>query len=395
MSLILNNQTIVIGVLIAVIFYLFFKLLKKNDILNKQNNRINEIEPTLIQLKAKNDDLISTITLKDELFKGAIDLDDNVLSKITSLFSDLVLIQYDLSAKYLEEKSHPAFVEAERIRELKKVTKKILKKKKLFEYKYEYLINVFPELEEYVDSLKDIKELESSINVDNLKNDFDYTINFISKEEYNKLSVTKRNQLALERYIKGNKSNWQIGRDFELFCGQYYENKGWKVSYFGMENYVKDLGRDLIAYKDNEIHVIQCKYWSAQKGKIIHEKHILQLYATTKIMDLEDQSEGLFRRIISPTFITNVKLSDTAIMFAKMLDVKILNLKMEEFPRIKCNISKNTKGKTQKIYHLPFDQQYNKTQIKNSGEFYAWTVKEAEKEGFRRAKKFFSNSHNN
>ena len=50
---------------------------------------------------------------------------------------------------------------------------------------------------------------------------------------------------------------------------------------------------------------------------------------------------------------------------------------------IKCNINPRTK---EKIYHLPFDQQYDKIIIgNNSGEFYAKTVKEARKKGFRRA----------
>jgi hypothetical protein len=40
----------------------------------------------------------------------------------------------------------------------------------------------------------------------------------------------------------------------------------------------------------------------------------------------------------------------------------------------------------EKIYHLPFDQQYDRTKIiKSKGEFYAKTVIEAELRGFRRA----------
>lgn len=41
-----------------------------------------------------------------------------------------------------------------------------------------------------------------------------------------------------------------------------------------------------------------------------------------------------------------------------------------------------------KIYHLPFDQQYYRTEIKSPGEFYAWTVEEAVNAGFRRAFKY-------
>ena len=46
-----------------------------------------------------------------------------------------------------------------------------------------------------------------------------------------------------------------------------------------------------------------------------------------------------------------------------------------------CNIGKQG----EKIYHLPFDQQYDKILIDKQGEFFAHTVKEAEEKGFRRA----------
>ena len=63
----------------------------------------------------------------------------------------------------------------------------------------------------------------------------------------------------------------------------------------------------------------------------------------------------------------------------------IQNKKLEEFPRIKCNINNK-----EKIYHLPFDQQYDRTIIGDQkGEFFAWTIQEAVDKGFRRAKKYF------
>jgi hypothetical protein len=43
----------------------------------------------------------------------------------------------------------------------------------------------------------------------------------------------------------------------------------------------------------------------------------------------------------------------------------------------------------EKIYHLPFDQQYDRTKIRpGTGEKYAYTVAEAENDGFRRAWKW-------
>ena len=57
-------------------------------------------------------------------------------------------------------------------------------------------------------------------------------------------------------------------------------------------------------------------------------------------------------------------------------------VQLEPYPCIKCNISRSG----EKIYHLPFDQQYDVTQIGTTkGDFYASSVKEAESAGFRRA----------
>ena len=71
--------------------------------------------------------------------------------------------------------------------------------------------------------------------------------------------------------------------------------------------------------------------------------------------------------------------------FSKELNIELKeNFKFDKsYPSIKCNISKVDGTK---IYHLPFDQQYDKTKIeKELGEFYCASVKEAENAGFRRA----------
>lgn len=66
------------------------------------------------------------------------------------------------------------------------------------------------------------------------------------------------------------------------------------------------------------------------------------------------------------------------------------NIAFEKYPGIKCNISVRT---GERIYHLPFDQQYDTAKIGNvKGEFYAMTVAEAEKENFRRAFKWNGNA---
>jgi hypothetical protein len=68
---------------------------------------------------------------------------------------------------------------------------------------------------------------------------------------------------------------------------------------------------------------------------------------------------------------------------AKKLGVEFNELaKISDYPLIKCNVSMRD---GEKIYHLPFDQQYDRVKILRSPEKYAYTVSEAEQAGFRRA----------
>ena len=61
------------------------------------------------------------------------------------------------------------------------------------------------------------------------------------------------------------------------------------------------------------------------------------------------------------------------------------------YPCIKCNISRTT---NEKIYHLPFDQQYDKTIVElDRNEKYLRTVYEAEMQGFRRAWRWFGQNN--
>lgn len=152
-----------------------------------------------------------------------------------------------------------------------------------------------------------------------------------------------------------------------------------------MEKKLEDLGRDLIATQNNKIHIVQCKYWA--QHKTIHEKHIAQLYGTTIALSLE--KDPLWE--IIPVLMTNTKLSETAEKFAKRLNVQLQYVELKEFPRIKCNIGKDENGIQTKIYHLPFDQQYDKTRVRGNGDFFAYTVQEAAAKGFRRAFKYFGN----
>ena len=77
-------------------------------------------------------------------------------------------------------------------------------------------------------------------------------------------------------------------------------------------------------------------------------------------------------------------LSDTARQFAELLGVELVeNKPLVRYPSVKCNVSRGT---GERIYHLPFDQQYDRTIVEQEkNERYVDTVAEAEEFGYRRA----------
>ena len=92
---------------------------------------------------------------------------------------------------------------------------------------------------------------------------------------------------------------------------------------------------------------------------------------------------------IQGVFITSAYLSEKAKQFAKVLQIQFHEgFKLDpEYPMIKCNVS----SLGEKIFHLPFDQQYDRIKIEDwKGEHYVTTVEEAINLGFRRAKKWIS-----
>jgi hypothetical protein len=301
---------------------------------------------------------------------------------------------YDrIFAQYLATKKRPAIAQAERIREIAREKKLFKKEFQITKYIIEYYETLFPWLREYVGFNSD--ELIKSIYKEDLSEEEDPVSFYMTKSEFENLSVTERNQRALDRYWNRDKDPWQIGRDYERYIGYTYEIKGFKVLYHGIEKVKDDLGRDLICRKGSQTEIVQCKYWSTQKGIPIRENHITQLYGTTVKYFLEHKRNnqnvqlGLFPELLKqnniiPVLATTTELSDTAKEFATILGIKVCKIPMnKDYPCIKCNINCQT---GEKIYHLPFDQQYDNTVIDTTKkERWATTIVEAESFGFRRA----------
>lgn len=293
-------------------------------------------------------------------------------------FADFAYIHDLLEADYLETKSRPAFTAAEKVREFSRQKRVLQEKCKLQEYQLSLYESSFPWLSDFKEiSTEDLIQLSNA--EDNPSDEYSTLRNWLSPQEYESLPTSERLQLALERYSNRKKTNWQIGIEYERYVGYCYEKKGYKVRYFGATEGLEDMGRDLLVSHGKKMFAIQCKRWAADKT--IHEKHIFQLYGTTVLQKMENPEKDVYG-----LFITTTTLSDLAKSCADYLHITVVeNFQLKPYPLIKCNVSRGG----EKIYHLPFDQQYDRVIINpDDGDRYAETVQEAESNGFRHAWKW-------
>lgn len=351
---------------------------------------------SLRDIENKKNELDKEILLKDKELEKKINENKKIENGIIQMakerqigfpwlaqaYEELLCNKDEEIVRYLKDKSYSAKKTAELIRDQNKIKRKAIKDKKIAEYLVKYYESIAPflvDLKEEVDfGSKEEIELMKEYSEKELA---DETINYLTKEEYRKLPSIEKNQTALDRFWKRKKSKWLIGRLYERYVGYLYEQKGYDVEYVGIFKGFEDLGRDLICKKENNFIIIQCKYWA--QFRTIYEKHIFQFFGT--VFQYKDESP---EKNVKGIFYTSTELSGLARRFSKELNIGLEeNFKFDkEYPCIKCNISRKN---NEKIYHLPFDQQYDKVKIeKDRGEFYCKTVEEAEKAGFRRAFKY-------
>lgn len=335
------------------------------------------------------------LTVRDEIIRASKHFDKqkrdiNQLVKerqigfpvLARAFEEYLELQDKNIVDFLKYKKTPAIQASKLVSELNKKRREALADKKILEYLVQYYESVAPFLVDLKEEVADITEEDRLVLAEYTPQEReDETTSFLTKEEYRKLGVDEKNQLALDRYWKRPKSKWHVGKMYERYVGYTYEKEGYDVEYVGIFKGLEDLGRDIIATKGNEIVVVQCKNWS--RFRTIYEKHIFQFFGT--VFQFKDNNKG---KNVKAVFATTTELSDLARRFAKELRIDLKeNFKMDKsYPIIKCNISRVDGAK---IYHLPFDQQYDKVKIEpHKGEFYCSTTKEAAKNGFRRAYKY-------
>lgn len=294
---------------------------------------------------------------------------------LAKLYADYLMTSTDRDIQYLRDKPHPATATADRIeRDVRKelLNWRLLAKQE--EYQLHFYESLFPWLTEFKEDPPAEAAAYTASAAEN-GTEYDQVKSWLSPEEYSRLSSSDRNQLLLDRYLARKKSSWDIGIEYERYIGYLCEGRGFSVQYFGATKHLNDMGRDLILEKGTQTILIQCKRWAAEKR--IHENHVFQLAGSV----FEYQRCHPEKTVIG-VFVTTTGFSPAAQFSAERIGIRLYsNVPFQDYPRIKCNISKSG----QKIYHLPFDQQYDHVKLTRPGECYAHSVAEAEKNGFRRA----------
>lgn len=243
-----------------------------------------------------------------------------------------------------------------------------------YQYKFEYLLSIYPELRKFKDDDAYINFMHEEEKRCNIRN-------WLSDDEYFQMTEQDREQLAVNRYISNSSrwSDWEKGRNYEIYCAYKLFNEGYDIIQEGLNKKLEDGGRDIIAThrRTGKILIVQCKNWSS----IVRENVVFQLYGSYVQwkLDNEDKIKGVE---VEPWLYITCGLSPEAIKCATLLGVRIRRLPMDRFPAIKCNVNHNT---GQKIYHLPFDRHYDLVKINAKGKGYKFEIVEAIKEGFRRA----------
>jgi len=351
----------------------------------KTKAKLTECEVSLKQWQAREGALISAeqnmeIALQNiRNIRADLEIIDEQKRKafpwLAKAYADYFELLALKDADYLESKTNPAPRTAAEIRKIHAAKiREATREAKYYSYIINYYESLFPGIEDYLD-----KEDEDQIQNQDPATD----VNSLTDRENQELKDVEKNQLVLDRWWRRNKSKWEIGLIYERYVGSLWEKNGaWKVEYTGALKRLEDMGRDLIVEGYDSIKIIQCKNWSRRQNKIIHENHIMQFYGSIISYTLEHPHNW---KKIEGIFYTTVDLSDTAKRIAEMFNIMIqkTDFPANGYPMIKCNVSHAT---NEKIYHLPFDQQYDTVVIdKRRGEFYAQTCQEAEGKGFRRA----------
>ena len=157
-----------------------------------------------------------------------------------------------------------------------------------YQYKFEYLLSIYPELRKFKDDDAYINYMHEEEKRCNIRN-------WLSDNEYFQMTEQGREQLAVDRYISDSSkwSDWEKGRNYEIYCAYKLFNEGYDIIQEGLNKKLEDGGRDIIAThrRTGKILIVQCKNWSS----LVRENVVFQLYGSFVQwkLDNEERIKGM------------------------------------------------------------------------------------------------------
>jgi hypothetical protein len=365
-------EYLVVAGIAALIFYGIGRAATQIQILHARS-QTNQVQKQLSEVTAMFDHALSKVR------------EDSVLLPSLVRWADfLEETRDDIISETLHTKKHPARKAAEQVRLARSEGRAAKRELRLALNRVDLYESLAPWLAEFthltvselIDAIREEEETRASV-----ERGEDPVGRYVPIAEWKTLSPTKRNQLALDRYCDParRRTPWAAGIQYERYVGYTYEQLGYAVEYHGALRGREDLGVDLICRSPKETLIVQCKRLSVEKQLPVRENVVAQIFGSAEFFRM---CSGVSP--VQPVLITTFQLSEDAQRFARHLGVEVREFfEMTDYPMIKCNIAHGT---GEKIYHLPMDQQYDKVVVGDrDGEFYAATVREAERAGFRRA----------
>lgn len=225
---------VLIGVGIAIISWCARTIVK--------SRKYDELKPKLDSLDRKERDLLSKATENEQQFairakeietkqqaaelrlqekQQAIELIAKQKAVgfpwLANAYADFYHLEEMKIAGALETKSHPAYSAAKKVREVAQRRREAERAGRIYKYQIEFYENMFPWLEDL--KSEEIEDELIRIRSGNLADstEEDPVKKWLTPEEYARLPVAEKNQIALDRYWKKKKNKWEIGRDYERY----------------------------------------------------------------------------------------------------------------------------------------------------------------------------------
>lgn len=120
---------------------------------------------------------------------------------------------------------------------------------------------------------------------------------------------TQKQERAKKRYLT-TAQRIQKGKDYEFYLKNHFQNLDYKVFPNGYVKGVKDGGIDLLAYKDKEMLLIQCKNW-----KNSPKQKDLKAFVVDCENYIKSNQANIKEKSLRMLFVTSCKDMDNGVKF--------------------------------------------------------------------------------